>query len=502
MNRRLWMFVWLGALATLIALPIILQRDSSTRSRSQAQDQLILITPHNDAIRQEFGEAFARWWQQTRGRSVHLDWRTPGGSAEIRKVIDTQFQSFDAKARTDVGLDVFFGGGDFEFAAQHKLNRLAKIQAFERHPEWFTEQSLPRGFSGEPYWNAEQTWVAACLSQFGICYNRQTLARLALPEPSAWQDLGDPRYSGVLALADPTKSGSVARAFELVLQQQMQETLRSETALEREQALALGWKRGLNLIQQLSANARYFTDYATKVPQDVGQGDAAAGMCIDFFGRSFAEALKTADGSSRMDWHAPRGGTSVSGDPIAVFRGAPNAEVAQGFVEFVVSLEGQALWNSKVGSPHGPQQRALRRLPVRRDAYAAEWRKDFVDQENPYESAATFVYQPELTGKAFRTLRSLVKVLGMDSHAELQEAWQALRASSFPPQATALFYDIGPLSYELMGRGDPELDSPKPLIAHARVVELSQHFRDQYRRVALLAKREIANPSRPMIQDP
>ena len=195
-----------------------------------------------------------------------------------------------------------------------------------------------------------------------------------------------------------------------------------------------------------------------------------------------------------MDWHAPRGGTSVSGDPIAVFRGAPNAEVAQGFVEFVLSLEGQALWNSRVGSPHGPQQRALRRLPVRRDAYAPEWRKDFVDQENPYESAATFVYQPELTGKAFRTLRSLVKVLGMDSHAELQQAWQALRATGFPPQATALFYDISPLSYALMGRGDPELDSPKPLIAHARVVALSKHFREQYRRVAELALRETAKP--------
>jgi spermidine/putrescine-binding protein len=239
---------------------------------------------------------------------------------------------------------------------------------------------------------------------------------------------------------------------------------------------------------RLCANARYFTDSASKIPQDVGQGDSVAGMCVDFYGRSYSDEWKRADGSSRLQWVAPSGGSSLSGDPIAVLRGAQNPEVAQAFIEFVLSEPGQILWNARPGEKMGPIAKALRRMPVRRDMYTPEHRAIFTDGEHlPYEETGAFVYRPELTGKAFRTIRNLVRVVGIDSHEEMKSAWKALRAANFPPEATAVFFDVSVLDYSVMGQGDPLMDSKDGLEAARRASALGAKFRAQYQRAEAMA---------------
>ena len=70
-----------GLLALIVALPLALRRQTETAASRKADDHLVILTPHNESIRQEFGEAFARHWQRKTGRSIHLDWRTPGGTS-------------------------------------------------------------------------------------------------------------------------------------------------------------------------------------------------------------------------------------------------------------------------------------------------------------------------------------------------------------------------------------------------------------------------------------
>ena len=50
-------WIILSALAAVILVPFILRPDSE--SIESADDVLVLITPHNEAIRHEFGIAFA-----------------------------------------------------------------------------------------------------------------------------------------------------------------------------------------------------------------------------------------------------------------------------------------------------------------------------------------------------------------------------------------------------------------------------------------------------------
>lgn len=484
----------IGLLALILALPMVLRKESSLGDSRTADHRLVVITPHNESIRSEFGEAFAKWWTENRDGTLHIDWRTPGGTSEIRMVLDAGFKAAEETGREGIGIDVFFGGGEPDFAGQARKGRFEKLQVFESMPQLFSDGgAIPQYFTGERYYPDEHDWIGCVISQFGICYNPDFLERLQLSAPTTWQDLGDPRYFGSLALADPTKSGSVARTFELLIQGEMQRL--ADPARKIEHPDSEGWAEGLRLIQRISANARYFTDSASKIPHDVGQGNAAAGMCIDFYGKSYASQLRKIDGTRRVVWLAPEMGTTLSCDPIAVLRGAPSPEVAQKFVEFCLSPQAQRIWLAKPGAPDGPKQRALHRLPIRRDSYSEETLAHANSETgNPYEDSGNFTYKKELTGSCFNTLRQLIKVMCIDSHKELSEAWEAMIQNGMPEEAVAVFHDISKANYETCGHGNPRFDEATPLEAAEYAAELGEWFHNNYRKAARLARKQSPAP--------
>jgi len=489
----------LGLLGLIVALPLVMKRESETASPGSADDTLVILSPHNESIRKEFGEAFAAWWKKERGRSIYVDWRTPGGTSEIRMVIEAGYKAAEETGREGIAVDLFFGGGEPDFAGQAKVGRFVPLDVFSEEPWLFGQGGMiPEIFTGERYYAADKVWVGTCMSQFGICYNPDFVSRIGLDRPFEWQDLGDPGYAGSLALADPTKSGSVARTFELLVQGEMQKRLRNqrpETRSQREKAIAEGWDEGLRLIQRIAANARYFTDSASKIPHDVGQGNAAAGMSIDFYGRSYAEELITKDGRPRVVWIAPKGGTTMSADPIAVLKGAPHEEIAQEFVKFCLSKEAQRLWFQKPGTDGGPRERALHRTPIRRDMYVPEILPlTTMPDARPYEDEGNFTYDPALTGKVFNTLRQLVKVMCIDSHEEMKDAWDAIIAAGMPADALAVFQDVSRVSYEIAGQGDPGLDSKDSMVQAERMKELGERFRENYRKARAMAEGKGARP--------
>ena len=491
MKKRAWVIA--GLLGWIVTLPIALRRETATVTSREADDQLVVLTPHNESIRREFGEAFAAYWKKTTGRSIHVDWRTPGGTSEIRMVLDAGYKAAAETGRAGIGVDVLFGGGEPDFSNQAKQGRLVALRVFQSQPRLFAEGGpVPATFTGERYFPADHVWVGTCMSQFGICYNPEVLKRLHLPAPATWRDLGDPGYAGSLALADPTKSGSVARAFELLVQGEMLRAL-AENPADRQAALETGWSAGLQLIQRMAANARYFTDSASKIPQDVGQGNAAAGMCIDFYGRSFAEELTSVSGLPRVVWVAPRGGTTLSADPVGVLLGARHPEVAQCFVEFCLSPGAQVLWFGKPGTPNGPQARALHRTPIRRDVYTAEnLANSTMPGVHPYQDPGNFSYQRALTGATFNTLRQLVKVMCIDSHEEMKSAWRALREAGMPADALAVFSDVSIMPYAEGGKGDPGFDGSDALQTAAHAARIGAWFRANYQKAGAMARQHCS----------
>ena len=521
----------LAALALVIAVPFALKPEQNLLA--QADETLVIISPHNEAVRHEFTSAFVEYYKNKTGRSIRIDWRLPGGTSEISRYLAGEYlgafehfwksqgrrwtpevaASFDnpqikpsldsvqempaqaarrafLESNTSIGIDLFFGGGAYDFELQAAAGRLVSSEVIQARPDWFFENSIPQKVSGETFYDQKGRWIGACLSSFGICYNLDSLQRLGVSAtPTAWVDLTNPIFFKQVALADPTKSGSVAKAFEMVIQQQMQELVRV-TGSEHESILALGWARGLQIIQAASANARYFTDSAPKIPMDVSLGDAAIGMCIDFYGRFQSEAVKTADSPSRLQYFTPIGGSSVGVDPIGLLRGAPNRAAAEEFIAFVLSLEGQKIWNFKVGTPGGPQKYALRRLPIRMELYAPEFSEFRSDPEvMPYEEAQLFTYHAAWTSPLFRVMSFIVRVTCLDLHHEQKEAWEALIKSGFPREAYKKFTDMSAVNYDVARNRIKPILTSKNRIDEVRLAkELSDHFREQYREATRLAK--------------
>ncbi|HVW20092.1 MAG TPA: extracellular solute-binding protein, partial [Opitutaceae bacterium] len=412
-------------LAALVAAPFLLRPRAS--APGGADDTVVIVTPHNEAIRHEYELGFAAWYKAKTGRTVAVDWRVLGGTSEIARLLQGQYvasfrdywtrrlgrpwssaaeagfqnprpaASAPAEAgearraflASDVGcgIDLFFGGGIPDFEHQADLGDLVPGGMERLHPDWFGEDALPLTYDGTLFRDPRGRWYGSVMSCYGIVYNADAVRRLGFTAPPGqWADLADPRFRGEIALCDPTKSGSMAMAFESVIQQQMH--ARADRAGPGGEAAAVraGWLAGLRLIQRIGANARYFTDNSQKPPVDVADGNCAAGMCIDFYGAQQQEAERRRGAPGRVGFIVPPGGTSYFVDPIALLRGAPHAGPAQAFLEYALSLEGQKLWAFRPGTPGGPREFALRRMPVRKDFYAhAEWKPLRSDPEaDPY----------------------------------------------------------------------------------------------------------------------
>lgn len=538
----------LAAFILVMAVPFALREEGEVFA--EADDRIVIVTPHNESIRQEFTEAFGEWYQQKTKRTVYIDWRVIGGTSEIARFLVSEYtnafrnhwindlgRSWSTEVATaydnhniklddssgddttaeaarrawlassvSCGLDIFFGGGAYDFSVQARRGALVNSGLRQRHPDWFAPtatpgqipDAIPQTLAGETYWDPDDLWYGACLSSYSIIFNRDSLRRIGIKQdPTGWESLADPALLGEVAVCDPSKSGSMTQAMEMIIQQQMHlrlAELQSQNpaaplAELEKQAVAEGWTRGMSLLQRISGNARYFTDTSQKPNIDVSLGDCAAGMSIDFYARFQQESVNGRGGEGRFGVAVVRGGTTISADPIALLRGAPNEQAAQLFIEFVMNLEGQKLWNFEVGQPGGPQTYALRRLPIRPELYRQPHNSRRSDADViSYEQSAFFTYRGDWTGRHFSAIRFLIRHCYIDVLPELRTAWKALIENDFPPEATKLFDDLSMIDYAATSSSlrDRMRGGPEESVRLAR--DLSSAFRIRYQQVAQLAQ--------------
>lgn len=423
--------VIVGLMLLVVGVPFVLRPDNASGTLTEGNlpaDRLIIYTPHNEQIRFEMSVAFNNWREAQGLPPVVFDWRASGGTSDLRKTILAQFVAKAKQSREDdgIGADLFFGGGEYDH------NQIAKGVTVMRNgaeqqipvavsanlPEGLLEEVFPSAkIGGERLYHADKLWVGTALSSFGIVYNRDLLVMLELDAPTTWADLADPAYQNWLALADPAHSGSIGATFNTVLKR-------------------TGWTEGWSMMRRVFANARYFSNSASKVPVDVSSGEAAAGMCIDFYGRTQAGAVAAAGWSgdvegertSRVGYADPvvdgRSMTATTADPITLLRGAPDRETAEQFIAWLLTKESQRLWQAKLDTDGGPVRYELRRQPIRPDLFIAEEKKTWADpQIDPYPTAV-----PIMAGMPdfFSAVSSVSKAMAIDVHKDLIEAWRAI----------------------------------------------------------------------------
>lgn len=561
------------AAALMVALPFIFKPEPETTVWREGDPELVVITPHNESIRYEFGAAFTKWHAEKYGRPARIDWRVIGGTTEIMRYLVSEyigsmegwcgrqgrpfpssagsamlnsrfgesaddgapafaerlrifndFRTNDAPEMATSRIDVFFGGGTYDHGKAEEQGLTV--------PPW-PKGEIPPGFVADaegreliPVELSGDTWRSDCffgtvLSTFGICWNPDRLKDIGVDhDPVRWADLAAPEYFGQVGVTDPTKSGSVAKAFEMIVQQVMADYIRDLGYADADirgfsavtpatadgndpetgkyvRDVSAAWTEGMNLVRLIGANAKYFTDGAGKVPIDVGMGAIAAGIAIDFFGRFQAEYTRTPDGKTHMDYVTPKGGSCVSADPVSLLRGAPHRDLAVRFIEFVLSEEGQTLWNARPGTEGGTEKYALRRLPIRRDFYPSEipefdavcrrHLKDMSDDlsspsVNPFKLAEDFTYRAQWSARHFGIQRDLIRAMCLDSGDELRAAWKAVLDNGGP--------EANPEAMELIRRLPTK---PVPVTWKSAVTDYRRVPRLEYMRIWTAEMRDNYN---------
>lgn len=623
----------IGLFVLVLLAPFFAQRLAGPSGRvgqppepGQRVETLVVVTPHIEQIRLEFAAGFDRWHRREFGTAVKIDWRTPGGTTEILRLLDAMYtrpmldrvealRAGNPEALLDPALDVdggfpagtiafdlVFGGGSFDHGrlkesgrtrvfvpllvgggveeveirqpreplTPARLDRLTTLEtdvvvrgraiplrlamgALEGGREALrgllpgaggeaprsirarlnlgaaermvtVRRSVPAGFDtaelvswygleGAPkrtltelidrvggedqrarrrvegelraafgkeiagdaalpdvsigagwLFDPEQYWIGPALSGFGIVYNRELLREAGVPEPRRFADLAAAEYWGLLAMADPRQSGSVATLYDAILNnaaaravEALPEALRrarrdgKELSKQDEAAyraaLASGFDEGFRLLRELSGNARYFSAASTQPPTDVSQGDALAGVAIDFYGRGQAQAvLRTGQRpeEGRVGYVDPADSVYIDSDPVSILRGGPNPELARRFVRYTLTPEGQALWQfpplrapaagaqGRAANPSrpgagpgeramGPDEHRLRRMPVLRAMYAQPWAAFLADRSNPFELASAAPVRGWRDGMIV-----MMGCFGIDAAEECREAYRVL----------------------------------------------------------------------------
>jgi iron(III) transport system substrate-binding protein len=438
-------------LLVVLGVPFVVKPRGSGEEIPADAPVLVVVTPHVQQIRSEFGAAFDAWHRREHGSAVRVDFRTPGGTSEIRRLLEAQYQAAarriierlresDPAALADEDLDVaslfetgsmdfdlMFGGGSYDHGTLRDgvtvtyevdgATRRATIPLSE--PAGFAQARLDEWFGtvnrigSQRLYDPEQYWIGTALSSFGIVYNRDVLRELGLPEPASFDDMTDHRLHGWVGLADPRQSGSITTTMDSILGNS-------------------GWDEGWRILRSMCANTVYFTNSSTKPPMDVSQGDAAMGLAIDFYGRGQAQVVmrpgETAE-TSRVGYADPAN-VYVDADPISILRGCAHPELSRRFIEFTLSEEGQALWQFPARGDDeglGPVRHELRRMPVLPVMYD-KYLDRFVDRVNPFDLAS------DVANPGWRTgVQMMLGCLAIDSAEEQRAAWRAIGTASEEP---------------------------------------------------------------------
>jgi ABC-type Fe3+ transport system substrate-binding protein len=468
-----WVGIALFALVLVTPLVLRLAAGQPTQPRlGQDAARLVVITPNAEPIRTEFADAFSQWHLDHFGQAVFVDYRIYGGASDIVRYFDAARDTL-YKSLGTYQVDIIWGGGDDLF--DRRLRVGGHLEGVRLPDEIMRRAFEQKEINGLPLYDLQSDppqWFGTALSSFGIVYNHDVLRYLRTAAPQTWADLREPSLAGWIVLADPMRSGVARTSFMVIVERAMQDAVDAGRSADE------GWARGMGLIRQIAANARLFTDNGTAVPGIVSNGEVAAGMAIDFQARSQVDAVQLGE-TSRLGYVEPAGATAINPDPVALVKGAEHRQTAVQFIEFLLSEQGQRLWNTRAGASGGPRRTSLRRLPIMKSVYDNP--VNFTDHVNPYVASGGFNTSRQRTA----TSPIIAELIDMSCIAPLQELRRARSAIVASPRAAELDTKLGMFPFdqqEALARGK-RWAAASPLDRLNLRRQWTEEFRQEYRRL-------------------
>jgi ABC-type Fe3+ transport system substrate-binding protein len=362
----------------------------------QASDKLVVISPHWEGIRHEFGRAFSEWHQTKFGSTVEVDWRDLGGGNDDLKFVIGEFQ----QRPRGIGIDLFFGGGIEPYLEMCRRDLLDRYKPLL--------DGIPPELGGVPNYDAEGRWFGTALSGFGILYNKRVLAAHGWPVPMTWRELAEQAPIGSVASSDPRNSSVMHVIYEMLLQR-------------------YGWDDGWRVIYRLCSKVRQFDRLSSTTAKQCAIGNVAYALAIDFY----ALTQIAAAGKDNMGFALPRDCVVINPDCIGILRGAPHRKLAERFVDFCLT-KGQELEMLPLGHAGGARRFSIERMSVRPGLYE-QLRGVTLVPINPFAKPISFRYDARKDAARSGVVNALIGATIIDVHPELVTAAKRGSLEGRPP---------------------------------------------------------------------
>jgi iron(III) transport system substrate-binding protein len=219
-----------------------------------------------------------------------------------------------------------------DMGSQEVLDRVRSERANPQADVWFGapaetfQQAAEEGLlaPSAPVWSAavreqsdpEGRFHALYLTPEVIAYNTEAVP--AAEAPRDWDEVLDPRWKGKVLIRDPLASGTMRTIFGMVMLRSLDTT--GDTA------------QGAAWLRRLDAQTKEYVLNPTLLYQKLARQEGL----LTLWTMPDIELLKAKTGYP-IDYVIPASGTPLVVDAVAVVKGAPHAELAKTFVEFIGS---------------------------------------------------------------------------------------------------------------------------------------------------------------------
>ncbi len=351
---------------------------------------ITILTRHDISIQGVFESAFLATDFAQDNDIIDLKWRSPANEFWDDLIVGGT-------------IDVCWGGGPTLFDQLMRDNLLepltsTKMQtAAARINDTLAGVDMKRNNTAD-----ELIWIAAAISTFGFTVNHAFLDTYSLPTPTTWTDLADPIWAKELptvptiAMGNAPDTTSNTRIYEIISQ-------------------ALGWDAGWVNMARMAGSAEIHGG-SVETQNAAENGDVGVSMSIDFYG--YLTQARNPD----CEYIVPEGQSIVNGDPIAIPNTSSQMDLAEGFIDYVLSVEGQALWLND----------DLRRMPVMREAFNQPGLGDVEDLYIAFNKTMETVgieFNDTLSLAMNRAFIKYFESVFTHSHADLVNCWVAINTA-------------------------------------------------------------------------
>jgi iron(III) transport system substrate-binding protein len=272
------------------------------------REVLTVYSPHGRDMLQAFEKRYEALHPDVDVQAVDM------GSQEVLDRIRSE--------RANPQADVWWGAPSpmFEDAAADSL--------LERFAPTWAAQLSPDARDPEGYWHGTY------LTPEVIAFN--TAAVPAAEAPKDWEELLDPKWKGKVLIRNPVESGTMRAIFGMIIYRGIRAG--GDTT------------QGMQWLRRLDGQTKEYVLNPTLLYQKLARQEGL----VTVWDQPDIDALK-AKQSYPIDYVIPTSGTPLVIDGVAVVRGAPNAERARDFVEWIG------------GAAVVPAAREFFRIPARTD---------------------------------------------------------------------------------------------------------------------------------------